>query len=197
MKFNKVGEIQLLLWFPFGSLLFGGLSLRSGLQDGGHVFRLGRVVDHPFSRIDVSLVAGGYEGVDHGSAICVVVIVAVAVSPCVLQCWGRKEGRLRSHLLPFISSQNYNENIKTVFEKVGIDSKLPLIRNLLQICNKFRMGSRGGISVKLPEKSVLFDWKRMKIISRWVILLIIIGFFIWLTFDYAVLEIVFITLKKY
>ena len=50
------------------------------------MFRLGRVVDHPFSRIDVSLVGGGYEGVDHGSAICVVVIVAVAVSPCVLQC---------------------------------------------------------------------------------------------------------------
>ena len=30
-------------------------------------------------RIDIGLVAGGYEGVDHGSAICGVVIVAVAI----------------------------------------------------------------------------------------------------------------------
>ena len=36
-------------------------------------------IHHPFSRIDVSLVAGGYEGVDHGGAICGVVIVAVAI----------------------------------------------------------------------------------------------------------------------
>ena len=43
------------------------------------MFRLGRVVYHPFSRIDVGLVAGGYEGVDHGIAICGVVIVAVAI----------------------------------------------------------------------------------------------------------------------
>lgn len=30
-------------------------------------------------RIDIGLVAGGYEGVDHGSAICGIVIVAVAI----------------------------------------------------------------------------------------------------------------------
>ena len=50
------------------------------------MFRLGRVVDHPFSRIDIGLVAGDYEGVDHGGTICSIVIVAVAVSPYVLQC---------------------------------------------------------------------------------------------------------------
>lgn len=36
-------------------------------------------MDHPFSRIDIGLVAGDYEGVDHGSSICGVVIVAVAI----------------------------------------------------------------------------------------------------------------------
>ena len=30
----------------------------------------GKHILYPFSRIDVSLVAGDYEGVDHGSAIC-------------------------------------------------------------------------------------------------------------------------------
>ena len=32
------------------------------------MFRLGRVVDNPFSWIDLGLVAGSYKGVDHGSA---------------------------------------------------------------------------------------------------------------------------------
>lgn len=36
-------------------------------------------MDHPFSRIDIGLVIGGYEGVEHDSAICGVVIVAVAI----------------------------------------------------------------------------------------------------------------------
>ena len=43
------------------------------------MFRLGHVVYHLFSRIDIGLVAGGYEGVNHGSAIYGVVIVAVAI----------------------------------------------------------------------------------------------------------------------
>ena len=36
-------------------------------------------IHHPFSRIDVSLVAGGYEGVDYDGTICSIVIVSVAI----------------------------------------------------------------------------------------------------------------------
>ena len=45
----------------------------------GDAFQLRHHILHPFSRIDIGLVAGGYEGVDHGSAICGIVIVAVAI----------------------------------------------------------------------------------------------------------------------
>ena len=45
----------------------------------GYAFHLQHHILHTFSRIDIVLVADGYEGVDYSGMICGVVIVAVAM----------------------------------------------------------------------------------------------------------------------